>query len=184
MRKLLIGVIVLAMGAILWPLQNPGLLAQVKSNDPRISMMDDCDPAAWPPGGCLLGPHEGDISPAEFGALLHSPLYPTVVGHPSWRNEPSYLAVALGKTVKVKNDGGRVHTFTRVASFGGGFVPPLNGVGAPGKIPLTPAPECAPPPVSVLVVPGDTVEVSGLPAGTYNYQCCIHPWMRATITVK
>lgn len=184
MRKLLIGVIVLAMGAILGPIADPGLLAQVNSNDPRISIMDDCDPTAFPPGGCLLGSHEGDVTPAGFGALLHSPLYPTVVGHPSWRNEPSYLSVALGKTVKVKNDGGRVHTFTKVASFGGGFVPPLNGVGVPGKVPLIPAPECAPPPVSVLVVPGDSIEVKELAAGTYTYQCCIHPWMRATINVK
>ena len=64
---------------------------------------------------------------AEFFALLVSPLAPgDVIGHPSWRNEPSYISVRAGRSVRVTNRGGRAHTFTKVNDFGGGFVPPLN----------------------------------------------------------
>jgi hypothetical protein len=37
----------------------------------------------------------------------------------------SYVKVEAGETVVVTNTGGRTHTFTEVAQFGGGRVPPL-----------------------------------------------------------
>jgi hypothetical protein len=74
----------------------------------------------------------------------------------------------------VANLGGRLHTFTPVAQFGGGRVPPLN-------IGLTVAPECAS--TAFDVAPGDRLELSGLSAGNHRYQCCIHPWMRAMVKV-
>lgn len=167
-------------------LGNYAVTAQVKGNDNNISVMDDClpgDPAWNPTGGCTLKPHEGDVPFGEFGALLRSPLAtiggaPFLVGHPSWRNEPSHLTVNPGKTVRVTNHGGRGHTFTEVANFGGGFVGVLN-------VGMTPAPEC----VSatnrpIPLAPGATIELTASGAGLHKFECCIHPWMRATIRVE
>jgi plastocyanin len=152
--------------------------AQVKSNDNNIAVMDDCDPSDpnWAGiGGCLL--KKGSVSVAEFGALLFSPLSGTIpVGHPSWRNEPAYVATLPGKTVRAVNWGGRTHTFTEVADFGGGFVGGLNGT-------LVPAPECNPATV-VFLPPGAKQEFNNLSLGTHKYQCCIHPWMRAAVEVN
>lgn len=141
----------------------------------HVAIMDDCDPndPSWAAtGGCVL--RNGAVTNAEFGALLASPLSLSVVGHPAWRMEPSYLRVSSGQTVMVSNLGGRLHTFTPVAQFGGGRVPPLN-------IGLTVAPECASTAFDVL--PGGRLELSGLSAGNHRYQCCIHPWMRAMVKV-
>lgn len=144
----------------------------------RIAIRDNCDPAdpAWAPtGGCLQ--RKGDVTAAEFSAFLRSPLTIApnahLIGHPSWRNEPSYVSIESGKTLRVANEGGRTHTFTEVAQFGGGRVPPLN-------IGLSPAPECA---ASVNVPAGTRTEVPNLSDGVHRFECCIHPWMRATVRV-
>jgi plastocyanin len=145
-----------------------------------IAMRDDCDPRdpAWAPtGGCLL--KRGNVTFAEFLAEITPPLSDlalSVVGHQGWRNDPSYLVIKTGKTVRVRNEGGRVHTFTEVARFGGGKVPnPALNRG------LVTAPEC---PGSVDIQPGESVRVSGLAPGNHRFECCIHPWMRAIIKVK
>jgi len=154
-------------------------LAGSKSNDARVAILDDCEPSdpAWTPsGGCSLKPQEGDVTNAEFGALLFSPLGPggVLIGHPSWRNEPSYISTFFGRKIQVENLGGRTHTFTRVANFGGGRVPPLNGA-------LAPAPECLA--GALNLPPGAGVDLQGLGEGLHKFQCCIHPWMRAAIRV-
>jgi plastocyanin len=142
-----------------------------------IAVLDDCDPndPTWAPtGGCVL--KGGDVTNAEFTAFLTSPLSLSTVGHPAWRNEPSYVKIEVGESVRVTNEGGRLHTFTRVANFGGGRVPPLN-------VGLTPAPECLAS-ASSEIPPGATLRVEGAAVGTTRYQCCIHPWMRAAIKVE
>jgi plastocyanin len=146
----------------------------------KIAVLDNCDPTdpTWAPtGGCLL--EEGDVTRNEFNDLLLSPLSLATVGHPSWRNEPSYLTIEVGDTVHARNKGGRGHTFTQVANFGGGHVPPLNTG-------LTPAPECA----LALArstrqrwLRGATLKVTGFGVGLHRSHCCIHPWMRAAIRV-
>jgi plastocyanin len=144
----------------------------------KIAMRDNCNPAdpAWAPtGGCLL--RRGDVSAAEFNAFLRSPLTIApnahLIGHPSWRNEPSYVSIESGKRLRVTNEGGRTHTFTEVAQFGGGRVPPLS-------IGLTPAPECA---TAVNVPAGGRIELASMSDGIHRFECCIHPWMRATVRV-
>jgi plastocyanin len=143
----------------------------------HIAMRDDCDPKdpAWAAvGGCDL--KRGDVSFQEFLGELDSPLALAVIGHQAWRNDPSYLKIRAGQTVRVKNEGGRVHTFTKVAAFGGGKVPnPALNEG------LVTAPEC---PGSIDIAPGESTNVSGLAAGNHRFMCCIHPWMRALIKVK
>jgi hypothetical protein len=145
-----------------------------------ISILDTCDPRdpGWAPtGGCLL--RRGDVTLAEFNALLASPHSTAVVGHPAWRNDPSHVSTRSGKKIRVRNEGGRLHTFTPVAAFGGGRVPPLNQG-------LTPAPECQLAPGTTdrfAVPPGERLELQRLGTGLHRFQCCIHPWMRATIRV-
>lgn len=156
---------------------------RTSSGSNQISVLDDCDPSdpGWAPtGGCSL--KGGSVTFAEFNLLLLSPLSLSTVGHPSWRNEPSYLLVGTGDKVQVRNRGGRFHTFTPVAQFGGGRVPvPELNQG------LTMAPECALAPGAVDpwgLTPGAKLEVKGLSAGNHRYQCCIHPWMRALVKVQ
>ena len=143
----------------------------------RIAMRDDCDPRdpGWAPtGGCLL--RRGNVTFAEFNRELSSPLSLSVIGHMAWRNDPTYLVLQAGRTVRVRNEGGRTHTYTEVAQFGGGRVPnPALNKG------LAPAPEC---PGSVDVPPGSSIDVKGLAVGDHHFQCCIHPWMRGLIKVK
>ena len=140
-----------------------------------IAIRDDCDPrdqAAWAPtGGCLQ--RQGDVTFAEFNAELNSPLALSVIGHMAWRMDPTYLKVRTRKNLSVQNEGGRTHTFTEVARFGGGKVPPLSQG-------LTTAPEC---PGSVDIPAGGSTRVSGLAAGNHRFQCCIHPWMRMIVKV-
>jgi plastocyanin len=168
-----------------------GVGAQVRGNDPNITMMDDCDPrdpAYDALGGCPEGAppgsqsHRGDVPLSEMFMLLTSPLAPGhVIGHPSWRNEPSYLSIRRGQTLRVTNRGGRVHTLTRVENFGGGFVPLLNET-------MTPTLECGanfvPNPAVDFVEVGETHRVSNLEPGLHKFQCCIHPWMRAAVRVN
>jgi plastocyanin len=143
----------------------------------RVVIQDDCDPrdANWNlVGGC--DQKRGNVSLAEFDGELDSPLAAAVIGHQAWRNDPSYLVVKQGKSIKVKNAGGRPHTFTKVANFGAGVVPvpPLNEG-------LLPTPECA---GLVEIPPGEKSKVSGLAVGNHRFLCCFHPWMRALVKVK
>jgi plastocyanin len=143
-----------------------------------IAMRDDCDPRdveGWRlTGGCKL--RRGNVTFAEFAKELDSPLSLAVVGHQAWRNDPTYLVVEPGKTIRVRNEGGRVHTFTKVAAFGGGKVPnPALNEG------LVTAPECL---TSTDIMPGSSIRVSNLAPGDHRFECCFHPWMRALITVQ
>ena len=147
----------------------------------RIAVLDDCDATdpTWAPiGDCLL--EGGDVTRTEFDTLLLSPLSLATIGHPSWRNDPAYLTIGPDVMVRVTNKGGRDHTFTEVAAFGGGRVPGLN-------VGVTLAPECAlaagaPDPTALR--PGASLDVTGLGVGLHHFQCCIHPWMRAAIKVN
>ncbi len=144
-------------------------------SDARILIRDDCDAAdpAWDEvGGCTR--KRGNVDTAEFDEELDSPLADAVIGHQAWRNDPPYLVIKQGENVRIKNVGGRPHTFTEVADFGGGVVPPLNEG-------LDFATECA---NLAVLPPGAKTKVSDLPAGNHRFLCCFHPWMRALIKVE
>lgn len=142
----------------------------------QVTVLDDCNAADYntvppPGGGCTL--EEGDVTRAEFNAERFSPLAAATIGHQAWRNDPTYLKIDAGDAVKVKNKGGRNHTFTEVANFGGGVLPALN-------VGLVPAPECA---TASTLAPGDSTKLTDLSVGNHHFQCCFHPWMRALIKV-
>jgi len=184
MKKVRLLAYLLAVLVCVWGVGMTVARAQVKSQDPRVALMDNCDPTTFN-GLCVVLPRPGDTTLTEFFGLLFSPLSTTIIGHPAWRFEPSYLDVRAGHTLRVTNSGGEGHTFTEVAVFGGGSIGPLNGQGGPsGTVPLTRAPECPANPAALAVLsPGDTVSLK-LSAGAHNFMCCIHPWMRAVIDVE
>ena len=186
MRRLSVAALLaVCMWAVLAVVMSPRLVA---SDDNReIAVTDDCDPSAaggWGPGGCLRV--EGSVTRPEFLAFLFSPLIATghvPVGHPSWRIQPAFLAVEVGKELTVSNTGGRGHTFTEVAQYGGGFVAALNGTEtgvAPECAAIATSPGVANPNI---LAPGASMEVAGLAVGNHKFQCCIHPWMRGDVKV-
>jgi plastocyanin len=187
MRKLFIWTCGLAILVGSWFTWTKVATAQVNSSDPNVALVDNCDPttfnAAIGPGTCAITPHKHDTTFAEFIGLLFSPLAANVIGHPAWNIAPGYVSISAGQTVRVTNAGGEGHTFTEVAAFGGGFVPPLNGVGGPaGTVPLAQAGACLVSPV--VLTPGNTLPIKGLSRGVHKFQCCIHPWMRAVVDVE
>jgi hypothetical protein len=156
-----------------------------------VDVRDYCDPktfnAAVGPGACQRGTENGAITFNGFVAELGAD---KSVG--AWRFAPSGVNAKPGalEVVKLKNNGGETHTFTRVKNFGGGFVPALNAASGQPTV----APECAktvngqlqpqPPSKSnIFLAPGDSA--FGLTLGEQNqnakFQCCIHPWMHAII---
>ena len=72
-----------------------------------------------------------------------------------------------------------MHTFTRVAAFGGGIVPFLNALSGTPNV----APECNPATLDFLAA-GASQSVVIANDGAEKYQCCIHPWMRMVVNGK
>lgn len=163
-----------AVVALLVPVA-PSAIADIESGG-VVVLRDHCDPndATWAAiGGCLR--KQGDITRAEFQSALISPKAASVVGHQAWRSDPTYVEVNANDFLIARNRGGRVHTFTRVAQFGGGKAanPALN-------FGLVQAPECV---TSTDIAPGGQEVVQGLTPGNHHFQCCLHPWMRTTVKV-
>lgn len=148
--------------------------------DKKVRLLDDCEPvtfnAVLGEGTCI---GNGHTTFAEFIEELEE----TQDVH-KWRNQPSQMHLNIGRETLIENRGGEVHTFTRVANFGGGFIPDLNGLsGNP-----VPAPECLNIGALVFIPAGATEEgptagTSEAPVGLSRFQCCIHPWMRTVVEV-
>jgi hypothetical protein len=161
--------------------------APASARSPReIRQRDDCEPtsfnAALGPGACIIN---GGTTIDEFSAELADRQF---VG--AWKFDPDHTDIEARDQVLVVNRGGETHTFTKVAAFGGGFVAPLNEQsGNP-----VPAPECAvvladgslaprpASPTNMFVAAQTQVPLASVSSGTSHYQCCIHPWMRTTLT--
>lgn len=178
MSKLRAWIVLLCSLGLLMVLAPDRVVAE-RDEDDKVRMQDDCDPSdlGWnATGGCSL--HKGTVTEAEFAAFsvntTGSPLVASVIGHPAWRMDPGYVLLPFGEELKVVNTGGRNHTFTEVAQFGGGVVGVLNTG-------LAFAPQCA----GLQIIPaGGRVDISGLSAGLHKFQCCLHPWMRTVVSVE
>ncbi|HET7230361.1 MAG TPA: plastocyanin/azurin family copper-binding protein [Longimicrobium sp.] len=146
-----------------------------------IGMEDNCDPATFNAtlgaGTCLHASSGAGMTLASFNAEL-------AASHrvADWYIDPERMTVAEGANFSVVNAGGETHTYTEVEEFGGGVVPALNQ--ASGN--TTVAPECANQATfnASIVASGQTRQHTFDERGTEKYQCCIHPWMRQTVTVR
>ena len=149
-----------------------------------VRIFDDCEaqsfngPGGPGPGTCV---GDGETTFPEFIAELRATKQAE-----EWRFKPENLKVEGGRPVIVENRGGELHTFTMVDKFGGGFVPPLNALSGNTTV----APECVAPPkvgvINLFVTAGSEAafQTAGLRPGTYQFQCCVHPWMRIILTVE
>jgi plastocyanin len=142
----------------------------------HVSIQDQCDAASFNAalgaGSCTT---QGTVTFAQFNSELSATQRVA-----TWQFEPVNLTVRVGQSISATNNGGAKHTFTEVAQFGGGIVPSLNQAsGNPVE-----APECQQPASIHFVSPGTSFTTDAeTTVGTANYQCCIHPWMRTTVTV-
>ena len=152
-------------------------VASAASASRQVVMRDACDPetfnAAVGPGTCVK---DGDTTFSTFvGQLLAQGRAP------AWRFAPDHLKLATGGSVEARNVGGEVHTFSEVASFGGGCIEALNDL-----LGLTPVPECEGFPGGIFgataVPPGGTLTET-LGPGVHRFECLVHPWMRTTVMV-
>jgi plastocyanin len=154
----------------------PQVEAKAGAQQRLIQMMDACDPQSFndavAPGTCI---RKGGLDFNKFLALLgkhHK------VG--AWHFAPGTVNAQVGQELVAVNNGGEVHTFTEVEEFGGGILDTLNTLsGNP-----VPAPECLALQAGDFVPPGGTFTDEVEEVGTQHYQCCIHPWMRATVTAS
>jgi len=142
----------------------------------RVTAMDNCDSVSFNAGiGAGTCKKNGTLTFAEFNSELSATH--TVA---AWQFAPSTLNARVGQSIVITNTGGETHTFTEVEQFGGGVVPSLNT--ASGN--TTVAPECTHLVAEDFIAAGATKTDSPEDkAGTERYQCCIHPWMRAVVTV-
>ena len=176
-RTVLAARIVTVVGAALGlAVLGPGIVA--RASDVRtVDMLDRCDPQSFDdmfgPGTCIFD-HRG-VSVDTFLSVLERS---QTMG--AWHFAPGVVRLREGQAFQARNSGGELHTFTEVKAFGGGFIPELNDLtGNP-----VPAPECLDFDSIEFIAPGGTTEAEVEPAGTHRYMCCIHPWMRATVTVR
>jgi plastocyanin len=151
-----------------------------KVKDHVVKLEDRCDGPTFnasPPDG--VGPgtcsRKHGIKFAHFIAELTKHMR---VG--AWRFEPPKVHAKVGETLTAVNKGGETHTFTEVAVFGGGINATLNTLSGN----TTEAPECKTLATGDFLAPGAKHSETLDDEGVEHYQCCIHPWMRTTVTIK
>ena len=171
-----------------------GTAGASSGNGAVIEAQDACDPASF--NGAGIGCDRVDGSGKR---VTLDELFARVVkdkSHGAWRFASDHVDVAAGQPVYVRlGRGGEFHTFTKVANFGRGCIGELNEPIFGSK---DPAPACAPidtpggpvpAPFVLDGIPTNGVDVLQVPAerltrGTNLFQCMIHPWMHATVTVE
>jgi len=141
-----------------------------------VGLFDACDPetfnAALGAGACT---RSGGV---RFDTFLEQLGQHHSIG--AWHFAPTNVTMKLGELLVATNRGGEEHTFTEVEEFGGGVVPILNQLSGNTEV----APECAAITLSDRIPPGGTASDEVEETGTELYQCCIHPWMRTTVTAR
>jgi plastocyanin len=173
----------------LWLISAPAAVAQEERSAPtpvQIVALDECDPTTFNAADAVGPDFCKNVALAALGfATTFTDLFAeAAAGHPDpgWDFEPDRVTIRKGTPLIVVNQGGEPHTFTEVAKFGGGFIPPLNAGQAT-------VPECAGGFKDVAVartriLQGSQLQVTGLSKGEHLFECCIHPWMRVTVDVK
>jgi hypothetical protein len=152
-----------------------GAAATADPGPRRIEILDACDPtsfnAAIGAGTCS---RPGGMN---FDQFIAEVTQKGSVG--AWRFAPANNVTGrVGQVLLAMNRGGEVHTFTEVEEFGGGIVPLLNQLSGNTTV----APECLALAPDDFIPPGGSDSDDSVESGTEKYQCCIHPWMRVTVT--
>lgn len=158
-----------------------------------IDAQDACDPVSFNAAGIGCERVDGSGKRVTLDVLVAR--VQKDHAHGAWRFKSDDVKVKADEPVSVRLErGGEFHTFTKVARFGPGCVPELNApiFGSPD-----PAPECAPVDTPGGPVPapfvfdgiptdGTTVQIPAakLARGTNLFECMIHPWMTAKVTVE
>ena len=142
-----------------------------------LRMYDSCDPATFnavfnDPTICIK---QGHVPFDRFIAELTQ-----TQNAAQWRFGPQNVELNPGENVFALNVGGEVHTFTRVAQFGGGVIPLLNDLTGNTTV----APECTTLEEDDFVAPGALYTAELNTDEIQHFQCCIHPWMRADVKLK
>ena len=183
MSKRRVGVLGAAVAAVLVLAAFPAGGGAAGWGDRLLLVNDECEPASFNavlgPGACV---GDGTVT---FGAFIAELAQTKTVE--AWNFSPEQLNIAPRGRLRAVNRGGEFHTVTRVAEFGGGFVPILNELaGTP-----IPAPECFTPPgpSNLFLEAGESgVLTTGpdgaLGPGANKLLCCVHPWMRSTVHVR
>ena len=163
----------------------PALADEPTPTPVQIVALDECDPATF---NAVLGPdfckNVALAYVTPFATTFSDLVSKAAAGtpDPGWDFEPDKLTIKKGTPLIVVDQGGELHTFTEVAQFGGGFIPPLNNQEAA-------VPECAGgfkdlAVARTRILQGSQLQVTGLSKGEHYFQCCVHPWMRVTVDVK
>jgi hypothetical protein len=142
-----------------------------------VRMFDSCDPATFnavfnDPTVCIK---QGHVPFDRFIAELTSTHKAA-----QWRFDPQNVELENGAELFALNQGGEVHTFTRVAQFGGGILPLLNDLSNTPNV----APECTTLDPDDFVAPDATYTAELNADEIQHFQCCIHPWMRSDVHLK
>jgi len=139
----------------------------------RIEILDACDPtsfdAVFGVGTCI---RNGGRNLFDF---IDEVTKKQEAG--AWRFAPAGIEARVGQTLVAINRGGETHSFTEVRQFGGGINATLNELSHNPNV----APECQ---TAELLAAGASTTDELDEEGTELYQCCIHPWMRTTVTVR
>jgi plastocyanin len=142
-----------------------------------VDMLDRCDPASF---NEMFGADTCVFDHAGVNVDVFLKVLANAGQIGAWHFSPRQVRLKEGQAVQAHNSGGEVHTFTEVAEFGGGFIQELNDLtGNP-----VPAPECLDLASLEFIPAGGSNDPDVEDAGEHKYMCCIHPWMRATVTVK
>jgi hypothetical protein len=142
-----------------------------------VRMYDSCDPATFnavfnDPTICIK---QGNVPFDRFIAELTNTKKAA-----QWRFSPQNIELDQGTGLFAVNQGGEVHTFTRVAKFGGGILPLLNDLSGNTTV----APECTTLEADDFVSPGAVYTAELNTDAIQHFQCCIHPWMKSNVHLK
>ena len=146
-----------------------------------MRLLDQCDKETFDaalPGLCTRD--AGSVTFQRFSDdLLRG-------GNNNWWINNREETIDAGGALHLENQGGILHTFTEVSTFGSGVVPPFNV--AVDNAPLAVKPDGTA--VSFADIATDGV-APGAPGrdvvptpGVHKYQCIFHPWMRTVVTVR
>ena len=145
-------------------------------NPRSVDILDKCDPTTFNavvgPGTCT---RSGGVTFSAFVAELGR-----YHNAEAWNFTPRRMDAQLHETIIAVNRGGEVHTFTRVAAFGGGIVPFLNQLAHTRDV----VPECTALDAEDFVPPDGTYTEEINQTGKLLFMCCIHPWMKMTVNVR